>query len=478
MRDSHDAENPGAGAGTAATRIEHDAMGEIAVPAASYWGAQTQRALQQAPVSGRRMPEPLIRALGLIKRCAAETHRDLGLLDAPAAEAILRAASEVAAGRWSDHFPLDVLQTGSGTSTHMNANEVIANRANELLGAPLGLRAPVHPNDHVNLGQSSNDVFPSAVHIAARGAAEELLGALRELRGDLERKRDEFAAVVKPGRTHLQDAVPVTLGQEFSAYAHQIAQAERRLRAALPAIEELPLGGTAVGTGLGAHPEFAARTIARLAAETGCPLRPAPNRFEALAARDALVELMGAVNALAVAAIKIANDLRLLSSGPRTGLGELRLPALQPGSSIMPGKVNPVVPEIVMQAAAQAMGAHLAVTIGGQHGPLELNVMMPLIADSVLGSVQALARSLRLLGERCVRGIEADAAVCAAAAERSLALAMPLAALVGHDRAAAIARRALAEGRPVREVAVDEGLLTDREARELLDPARLSDPGK
>jgi fumarate hydratase, class II len=459
-----------ASAGEHDMRVEHDALGAVDVPRESYWGAQTQRALALAPVSGRGMPVRVVHALGLVKHCAAGANGELGLLEARLADAIAAAAGEVAAGKWDAHFPLDRLQTGSGTSSHMNANEVIANRANELLGAPLGARSPVHPNDHVNLGQSSNDVFPTAVLLAMRGELPALLETLDRLAAALHRKQAEFAAVVKSGRTHLQDAVPMTLGQEFSGYAHQIAQARARLAAAGAALEELPLGGTAVGTGLGAHPEFAARVIARLASATGVPYRAAANRFAALAARDELVAFMGSLNGLAVAALKIANDLRLLASGPRTGLGEIRLPVLQPGSSIMPGKVNPVVPEIVMQASAEVMGHNLAVTIGGQYGPLELNVMMPLMADAGLASMDVMRRSLDLLERLCVAGIEADAARCRGAAEWSLAMATPLAARIGYDRASGIAKQALAEGRTVREVAVANGILTEAEADELLDP--------
>jgi fumarate hydratase class II len=459
-----------ASAGERGMRIEHDALGAIEVPRESYWGAQTQRALALAPVSGRVMPARLVHALGLIKRCAAGVNRDLGLLEARLADAIATAAGEVAAGKWDAHFPLDRLQTGSGTSTHMNANEVIANRANELLGSALGARRPVHPNDHVNLGQSSNDVFPTAVLLTLCAELPALLETLDRLEAALRRKQTEFATIVKPGRTHLQDAVPMMLGQEFSGYAHQIAQSRTRIAAAGSALDELPLGGTAVGTGLGTHPEFAARVIGRLAAETGVPYRAVANRFAALAAHDELVAFMGALNVLAVGAMKIANDLRLLASGPRTGLSEIRLPALQPGSSIMPGKVNPVVPEIVMQASAQVMGHHLAVTIGGQYGPLELNVMMPLMADAGLTSMDLMRRSLDLLERLCVAGIEADAARCRAAAEWSLAMATPLAARFGYDRASQIAGQALAEGRTVRDVAVSSGILTEAQADELLDP--------
>jgi fumarate hydratase class II len=458
------------------SRIERDSMGEVAVPAWAYWGAQTQRAVDNFRISGRRLPDPLIQALGLIKASAAEVNRDLQQLDPRLADAIIRAADEVASGQWNDHFPLDVFQTGSGTSSHMNANEVIANRANELLGAPLGSRRPVHPNDHVNLGQSSNDVFPTAIHVAVRGELDRMTEALDALHLSLETKRREFAEVVKLGRTHLQDAVPMTLGQEFSGYAAQIAHGRGRLIAIHPHLQELALGGTAIGTGLSAHPDFAPRVIARLAERTGFPFCPAPNYFEALAARDALVETMGALNTMAVSAMKIANDLRLLASGPRGGLGEITLPALQPGSSIMPGKVNPVVPEAVMQAAAQVMGCHTAVTVGGQHGLLELNTMMPMMAWNTLTAISLLENALRLLDERCVQGIRAEAETCARRVEGSLALAAALVRRIGYDRAAEVAKRASEQGKTIRQIVLEEHLLTEPEANEILDPHRMLGP--
>jgi len=453
-------------------RVERDSMGEVSVPVDALWGAQTQRAVENFRISGWRLPPPLIAALGLVKACAAEVNRDLGLLDAPLADAIARAAEEVAAGRCDDQFPVDVFQTGSGTSSNMNANEVIAHRASALLGAP------VHPNDHVNLGQSSNDVFPTAIHLAARGELESLERALAALQEALEAKAREFADVIKLGRTHLQDAVPITLGQEFSGYAAQIAHGRQRLRASYAHLEELALGGTAVGTGLNTHPEFAERVIRRLEQRTGLPFRPAPNRFEALAARDTLVETMGALATIAVSATKIADDLRLLASGPRGGLGEITLPALQPGSSIMPGKVNPVVPEAVMQAAAQVMGCHTAVMIGAQHGSLELNTMMPMMAWNTLTAIGLLTRALHLLDERCVCGIRAEVETCARRVEGSLALATPLARRLGYDRAAEIAQRARAAGKTIREIVREEGILPEREADELLDPRTMLGPRK
>ncbi len=458
------------------TRVEHDSMGAIEVPAQALWGAHTERARSHFRLSGLTMPAGLIAALGLLKQHAARANRELGLLEPRLAEAIMQAGAEVAAGRWGGHFPLDVFQTGSGTSTNMNANEVIANRANQILGSPLGTRSPVHPNDHVNLGQSSNDVMPSAIHLAVRQRAASLRAALVELEDALAERAQAFAAVIKPGRTHLQDAVPVTLGQEFSGYAAQIAHGIARLDAACPHLEELALGATAVGTGLNAHPEFAGRVIAGLAAQTGLPFRAADNRFEALGARDALVAFTGALNGIAVSVMKIANDLRLLASGPRAGLGEINLPVLQPGSSMMPGKVNPVVPEALMQIAAQVMGAHHAVSIGGQHGTLELNTMMPMMAYNTLFAAEILERGAILLGRDCIAGITANEEQCARGVERSLANATPLALRIGYDRAAKVVQRAWREGRTVREIVLEERLLTAAEVDRILDPRGMLGP--
>ena len=458
-------------------RIERDSLGEVAVPDWALWGAQTQRAVVNFAVSGERIPPPLIHALGRVKRAAALVNRDLGLLPADLADAVAAAASEVAAGRWDEHFPVDVFQTGSGTSWHMNANEVIANRACELLGQPRGRRDPVHPNDHVNRGQSSNDVIPTAIQLASREAAAVLVDELARLAGALGAKAAQFAGLVKLGRTHLQDAVPMTLGQEFSGYAAQAAAAGERVAAALPRLEELPIGGTAVGTGLGTHPEFGARVAAALAGESGVPFRVAPNRFAAIAARDPQVELMGAAASTAVALARIAHDLRLLASGPRGGLGEIVLPELQPGSSLMPGKVNPVIPEMVAQVAARVLGQQVTVNVAGQTGPLELNTMLPLIAREVLGACALLANACRLLRERCVDGLRADADRAAGAVAGSLALATPLVARIGYDAAAALARRAWREGRTVREVAEAEGVVTAAEAAEFFDPRRMLGPG-
>src|SRR5208283_5254979 len=391
-------------------RVETDSMGDVKVPAGAYWGAQTQRAVENFSVSDLRIPVPLIRALGLVKQVAAKVNGELGLLEPKIADAVGRAAAEMAAGKWDAQFPIDVFQTGSGTSWNMNANEVIANRANELLGVPLGSKKPVHPNDHVNRGQSSNDVIPTVINIADRIQLDGCASALDSLHKSLARKAVEFDKVLKIGRTHLQDAVPMTLGQEFSGYARQVEKARELVMRCAGSLEELAIGGTALGTGINTHPEFARRVAAALARATRIPFREAKNKFEAIAARDSQVELMGALNATAVCLLKIANDLRLLASGPRTGLGEVTLPSLQPGSSIMPGKVNPVILEMTIQVAARVMGSNLSVCIGGQSGPLELNMMLPLIAWETVGSIELLKNTCEALATRCVEGIVADTA--------------------------------------------------------------------
>ncbi len=457
-------------------RIEKDSMGEVRVPSWAYWGAQTQRAVENFPVSGIRIPRPMIRALGLIKRYAAEVNGELGQIDKKIANAIIQAAEEVIEGKWDDHFPIDIYQTGSGTSSNMNANEVISNRANEILGSPLGSRNPVHPNDHVNRGQSSNDVIPTAIHIAVREELNPLVESLEGLLNSLKMKSEEFKDVVKIGRTHLQDAVPITLGQEFSGYASQIEHSIERVKNTFRHVEELALGGTAVGTGLNAHPKFAPRVIKKIAERTQIPFREAPNKFEALAARDAMVELMGALNTLAVSLMKIANDIRLLSSGPRTGIAEITLPSLQPGSSIMPGKVNPVIPEMMIQVAAQVMGNHIAVTVGGQNAPLELNMMKPMIAYNVLNAIQILTNGVRLFDKKCISGIEANRKRCEELVELSMALVTPLALKIGYDKAAQIAYKAYKEGKTVREVVIEEGILSKEEAQEILDPRKMLGP--
>jgi len=433
-------------------RVERDSMGEVRVPAAAKWRAQTQRAVENFPISGRGLESAQIVALARIKAAAAAVNAELGVLEPDMAEAIREAAEEIAAGRWHDQFPVDVFQTGSGTSSNMNANEVIATLATERLGRP------VHPNDHVNASQSSNDVFPSSIHIAATEAVVgELIPALRRLTASLERKAADFAHVVKAGRTHLMDATPVTLGQEFGGYAAQMRYGVERLEAVLPRLAELPLGGTAVGTGINTPPGFAAKVIARIAAETGLPLTEARDHFEAQGARDALVETSGALRTIAVGLNKIANDLRWMGSGPTAGLAEIRLPDLQPGSSIMPGKVNPVICEAVLQVVAQVVGNDAAVAFGGAAGNFELNVMLPMMARNILESIRLLAGASRLLADRCVDGIDADVERCRVYAESSPSIVTPLNRYLGYEEAAAVAKQALAERKTIRQVVLERG---------------------
>ncbi|GGM83204.1 fumarate hydratase class II [Thermopolyspora flexuosa] len=458
-------------------RIERDSMGEVRVPAGAKWRAQTQRAVENFPVSGRGLEREHIAALGMIKAACARVNARYGLLDKELAEAIASAADEVAEGRWDAEFPVDVFQTGSGTSSNMNANEVIATLAEERLGRP------VHPNDHVNAAQSSNDVFPSSIHVAAvLGLHRELLPALDHLRSALTAKAGEFADVVKAGRTHLMDATPVTLGQEFAGYAAQIEHGAERLRATLPRVAELPLGGTAVGTGVNTPgPQWAGEVIALLAERTGLPFTEARNHFEAQGARDALVELSGQLRVVAVSLHKIANDLRWMGSGPRAGLAEINLPDLQPGSSIMPGKVNPVIPEAVCMVAAQVIGNDAAVAFGGAQGSFELNVMMPMMARNVLESIRLLANVSRLLADRCVAGITANADRLRAYAESSPSVVTPLARHLGYEEAASIVKQALAEGRELREIVVERGhvatgRLTEAELDAALDVLAMARP--
>jgi fumarate hydratase class II len=454
-------------------------MGDIQVPGNAYYGAQTQRAVENFPISGRGIPREVVHALGIIKAAAAKINHQQGVLDDERYDAINQAAREVADGQLDDHFPIDVFQTGSGTSSNMNANEVIANRAIELMGGTIGSKDPVHPNDHVNAGQSSNDVFPTAVHLAAyESASTDLLPALDHLREALDAKAAEFADVVKPGRTHLMDATPVTLGQEFSGYCRQVELGGARVRAALERVAELPLGGTAVGTGLNAPPGLAQAIIAELRDKTGLhALREAENHFEAQGARDALVELSGACKVIAVSLTKIANDLRLLGSGPRTGIAEIRLPAIQPGSSIMPGKVNPVICESVTQVAAQVIGNDAAVTIGGLSGNLELNVYIPLIARNVLESLRLLARSCDNFVEQCIAGITADVDRARELVEKDLAIVTALVPAIGYDTSAKLAKQAMAQDRPLREVVAEAGVLSDEELDRLLDIKRMTQGG-
>ncbi|TDB88556.1 class II fumarate hydratase [Actinomadura sp. KC216] len=437
-------------------RVEHDSMGEVRVPAAAKWRAQTQRAVENFPISGRTLEPSHIAALGQIKAAAATVNAELGVLDEDLARAIAAAAREVADGRWDDQFPIDVFQTGSGTSSNMNANEVVASLAEERLGRP------VHPNDHVNASQSSNDVFPSSIHIAATGAVvNDLIPALRHLEAALARKADEFRTVVKSGRTHLMDATPVTLGQEFGGYAAQVRHGVERLEAVLPRLAELPLGGTAVGTGINTPDGFGGRVIAEIARATGLPLTEARDHFEAQGARDGLVEASGALRTVAVSLTKIVNDLRWMGSGPRAGLAEIRLPDLQPGSSIMPGKVNPVIPEAVAQVAAQVIGNDAAVAFGGASGSFELNVMLPMLARNVLESITLLANASRLLADRCVDGIEADEDRMREYAESSPSIVTPLNRYIGYEEAAKVAKQALSERRTIREVVLERGYVDD-----------------
>ncbi len=452
-------------------RTETDSMGAMQVPATAFYGAQTARAVENFPISGLRFPRRFIRALGLIKKHAALTNQELGGLKPELAAAIVQAAQEVVDGQWDSQFVLDIFQTGSGTSTNMNANEVIANRASELLGGRRG-GGLVHPNDHVNRGQSSNDAIPSAIHLAAlEGIERGLLPALDELAGALEKKAAEFNNVLKIGRTHLQDATPIRLGQEFGGYASQVRHGIERLRMTRTNLGELALGGTAVGTGINTDPEFARRAIARIAAETGLSLREAANHFEAQGGRDALVETSGALKTIAVSLVKIANDIRFLGSGPRLGLGELRLPATQPGSSIMPGKVNPVMCEMLLQVCAQVFGSDAAITFAGSFGNFELNVMMPVMAHNLLQAIDLLSHGSQVFARRCVAGLEADREKCKANLELSLSNCTILAPVIGYDKAAKIAKVAYETNRTIRQVALEMSGLDKAKLDELLDPA-------
>ncbi|MFF0556913.1 class II fumarate hydratase [Streptomyces sp. NPDC020472] len=459
-------------------RIEHDSMGEVRVPAHAKWRAQTQRAVENFPVSGQRLERAHIEALARIKAAAAKVNAELGVVDEDRAEAIVSAAEEVAEGRWDEHFPVDVFQTGSGTSSNMNTNEVIATLATERL--PEGRE--VHPNDHVNASQSSNDVFPSSIHIAATAAVtRDLIPALDHLAAALERKSAEFASVVKSGRTHLMDATPVTLGQEFGGYAAQVRYGVERLRASLPRLAELPLGGTAVGTGINTPAGFSAAVIAEVARATGLPLTEARDHFEAQGARDGLVETSGQLRTIAVSLTKIANDLRWMASGPRTGLAEINLPDLQPGSSIMPGKVNPVIPEAVLMVAAQVTGNDTTVAVAGAAGNFELNVMLPVMAKNLLESVRLLANASRLLADRTVDGVTANAERAREYAESSPSVVTPLNKYIGYEEAAKVAKRSLAERKTIREVVLESGYvergdLTVEQLDEALDVLRMTHP--
>jgi fumarate hydratase class II len=456
-------------------RIERDSLGEVRVSSGALWGAQTQRAVENFPISGQRIPRRMIRAFGRVKRACAALNRERGTLPAEIADAIVKAASEVVEGRHDGHFPIDIFQTGSGTSSNMNANEVISNRAIQILGGEVGTKKPVHPNDHVNKGQSSNDVVPTVIHMAAAEAAsQDLLPAMISLAESLEAKAETFDGIVKIGRTHLQDAVPVRLGQEFSGYAAQLRNGIRRVEGCLPALCELALGGTAVGTGLNAVPGFAEEVIARLAKETSLPLKQAPNLFEALAARDGLVEASGALRTVAVSLNKIAEDIRWLASGPRCGLGEIKLPDLQPGSSIMPGKVNPVMSEMMVMVCAQVMGNDAVVAMAGSQGHFELNTMLPLMAHNLLQSIDILAAACRTFAERCVSGIEAEEERCRALVENSLAMVTALNPVIGYDAAAKLAHEAYESGKTIRQLCEEKAILPKDKLDELLDARRMT----
>ena len=460
------------------TRVEKDSLGEKDVPADAYYGIQTVRAIENFPISGLRFPRRFLRALGHIKQAAAYVNAQLGLLDKDLADVVARAAGEVADGRWDDQFPIDIFQTGSGTSTNMNANEVISNRAIEFLGGNRGTKKPVHPNDHVNMCQSSNDVIPTAIHLAAHTAiGEDLLPALTILASALREKADAFDHIVKVGRTHLQDATPIRLGQEFAGYATMVERGATRLKEAQSGLEELPLGGTAVGTGINTHPDFARLVIERLRESTGGAFREAADHFEAQGSKDAVVAASGALKTLAVSLAKIANDLRWLAAGPRAGLGEIKLPAVQPGSSIMPGKVNPVIAEAVCQVSAQVIGNDATICQAGLGGYFELNLMMPVMAYNLLQSIELLANVAEIFTTKCVQNIEADEERCRQLVERSLITATALAPRIGYDAAASLAKEAYESGRTIREVAEEQGLLSADELDEVLDLRKMTEPG-
>ncbi|MDX1645502.1 MAG: class II fumarate hydratase [Longimicrobiales bacterium] len=455
-------------------RIERDSLGEMKVPEDALYGAQTQRAKENFPISGRGFDRRFIRALGLIKKAAAESNGALGHLDGALADAIATAAGEVAAGRWDDHFVVDIYQTGSGTSTNMNANEVIARRASQLLEGG----GEVHPNDHVNFGQSSNDVIPTAIHVSARVAvAEDLVPALERLRAALAEKAETFDDVVKSGRTHLMDATPVRLGQEFGGYATQVAKAIERVEAAAEELQELALGGTATGTGINTDPGFASRTIEGISAACGILFTEAGNHFEAQGAKDAAVSLSGALNTVATSFMKIADDIRWLGSGPTSGLYEISLPAIQPGSSIMPGKVNPVMSEAMMMVCARVMGNHTTVTVAGSRGNFELNVMMPVLAQALLESIHLLGAIAREFTDRCVAGIQANEERARELLEKNPSIATALNPYIGYDKAAEVAKEAAKRGVSVREVVLEKGLLSEEEIDAALDVRSMTEPG-
>ena len=459
-------------------RMEKDSMGEMSVPESALYGASTQRAVLNFPISGYRFSRPFIRALGLIKWAAAQANHDLGLLGAERSALIVQAAEGVVDGKLDEHFPLDIFQTGSGTSTNTNANEVIANRCAQLEGKPIGSRQPVHPNDHVNMGQSSNDVIPSAIHISAAEQLRNcLIPALEKLGKGLDAKAKEFWSIIKIGRTHLMDATPVRLGQEISGYAQQVAYAKERAKKAIDVLRELALGGTAVGTGLNRHIDFPGKVIRHLKQRTGIDFYEAKNHFEAQGGKDAVVEASGQLKTIAVSLFKIANDIRLLGSGPRCGIGEIRLPATQPGSSIMPGKVNPVMCESMMMVCAQVIGNDAAITWSGANGNFELNVMMPVMAHDLLESIRLLTHVVDVFADKCVTGITANKARCEELVELSMAMVTSLAPKIGYDRAAEIAKESVETGRTVREICREKKVLPEKELERALDPIAMTEPG-
>ena len=458
-------------------REEKDSMGPVRIPADMLYGAQTERARQNFPISRLRFDRRFLYALGAIKKAAAEVNEDLGLLDSERAKAIKQAAQELMDGDLDAHFVLDIFQTGSGTSTNMNANEVLSNRAIQMLGGEVGSKKPVHPNDHVNMGQSSNDVIPTAVHVSALCAVEgELLPALAHLEAALAGKAVEFDGIYKAGRTHLQDATPMRLGQEFSGYASQVKHGIGRVERARDSLRELAIGGTAVGTGINTHPEFGRRMAEKISAITGVQFREAENHFEAQAARDALVEMSGMLKVVACSLMKIANDIRWLASGPRTGIGELNLPELQPGSSIMPGKVNPVMPEMLTMVVAQVIGNDSAITIGGERGNFELNVMIPVMIHNLLESVEILSTGSRTFADKCVSGITANVDRCTRNAETTGSLSTALAPVIGYDKAAEVAKKSLKEDKTLRQVVREMKLMSDEELDAIIDFAKMTAP--
>ena len=460
-------------------RKEKDSMGDMQIPDDAYYGAQTQRAVENFPISGITISKSMIQALGKIKRSAAIVNHELGLLDDDRKNAIVQAADEIIEGKLDSQFPVDIYQTGSGTSSNMNCNEILSNRASEIMGGKIGAKDPVHPNDHVNLGQSSNDVIPTAIHIAANTMLEEeLIPALQNLANELDKRATAFSDIVKIGRTHLQDATPITLGQEFSGYAQMVKNGIKRIQNAQGFLSELALGGTAVGTGINTKAQFGTHMAKEITKFTGITFVEASNHFEAQGAQDAAVETSGALKTVAVSLSKIANDIRWLGSGPRAGLGELILPAVQPGSSIMPGKTNPVICEAMIQACAQVIGNDLAITIGGQGGVFELNLMLPLIAHNLTNSITILSNGTIVFTEKLIIGLKANKEKCAGYIEGSLAMCTSLAPVIGYDKAADIAYKAYNSGKTVREIAIEENVLDKDKLNELLDPLSMTKPSK